>query len=190
MCGKLLFTSIIFADVIANKSFSKGTPNRPMENRKGMTYLILQRLGWVVNEIKAKKKIHRTFETPVLFNQILSYQKSPSRLCVGERKVAAVERKNYRVTKLAMADWLLCLHSLRPANSSLMVQGEPYMLDRNHDKNIFYHRTILIYQVYIQGFLRWTLSQPAPSVGLERRQRIKGLIPGVQMTTGYRKSVS
>ena len=45
MCGKLLFTSIIFADVIANKSFSKGTPNRPMENRKGMTYLILQRLG-------------------------------------------------------------------------------------------------------------------------------------------------
>ena len=45
MCGKLLFTSIIFAEVIANKSFFKGTPNRPMENGKGMTYLILQRVG-------------------------------------------------------------------------------------------------------------------------------------------------
>ena len=87
--------------------------------------------------------------------------------------MAAVERKNYRVTKLAMADWLLCLHSLRPANSSLMVQGEPYMLDRNHDKNIFYHRTILIYQVYIQRFLRWTLSQPAPSVVLKDGRELK-----------------
>ena len=111
MCGKFLFTSIIFAEVIANKSFSKGT---------------------------LKKKIERTFETPVLFHQILSYQKSPSRLCEGERKVAAVERKNNRVTKLAVGDWLLCLHSLQPANSSLMAQGEPYMLDRNHDKSVYF----------------------------------------------------
>lgn len=105
--------------------------------------------------------------------------------------MAAVERKNNRVTKLAIADWLLCLHSLQPANSSLMAQGEPYILHRNHDKSIFYHRTIIIHQVYIQRFLRWILSQRLlVSVCLERRQRIKGLTPGVQMSTGYRKSVS
>ena len=141
---------------------------------------------------KGKEKKMNELLKPLYFFTRFSHTENHLRDSAKER--GRWRRSREKTIVLLSLRWRIgsCqLHSLRPANSSLMAQGEPYMLDRNHDKNTFYHRTIIIYQVYIQRFLDGHChNRLRVTVGLERRQRIKGLTPGVEMSTGYRKSVS